>query len=119
MCLFTTHGSGLVVTPDAQSRGARLLLGVVGEFDCEVGEKCVKGRERKTNERILNPVETMRLTVNIAIVFIGVSIATRAVYVCVMVDVSVYLYLYVIVLVFVFHLCVCVCVCVYGHIQIS
>ena len=41
MCLLTTQGSGLVVTPDAQSRGARLLLGVVGEFDCEVAEKCV------------------------------------------------------------------------------
>ena len=39
MCLLTTQGSGLVVTPDAQSRGARLLLGVVGEFDC-MGEMC-------------------------------------------------------------------------------
>lgn len=31
MCLLTTDGSGLVVTPDAQSSGARGLLGVVGE----------------------------------------------------------------------------------------
>lgn len=35
MCLFTTHGSGLVVTPEAQSRGARGLLGVVGDVGCE------------------------------------------------------------------------------------
>lgn len=35
MCLFTTHGSGLVVMPEAQSSGARGLLGVVGDVGCE------------------------------------------------------------------------------------
>lgn len=35
MCLLTTEGSGLVVTPEAQSSGARGLLGVVGEVGCE------------------------------------------------------------------------------------
>lgn len=37
MCLLTTDGSGLVVTPDAQSSGARGLFGVVGEVGCEEG----------------------------------------------------------------------------------
>lgn len=37
MCLLTTEGSGLVVTPEAQSSGARGLLGVVGEVGCEDG----------------------------------------------------------------------------------
>lgn len=34
MCLLTTVGSGFVVTPEAQSRGAIGLLGVVGEASC-------------------------------------------------------------------------------------
>lgn len=37
MCLLTTEGSGLVVTPEAQSSGARGLLGVVGEVGFEEG----------------------------------------------------------------------------------
>lgn len=43
MCLLTTDGSGLVVTPEAQSSGARGLLGVVGEVGCE---------ERHTHTRL-------------------------------------------------------------------
>lgn len=35
MCLLTTEGSGLVVTPEAQSRGACALLGVVGDVGCK------------------------------------------------------------------------------------
>ena len=35
MCLLTREGSGLVVIPEAQSNGARVLLGVVGEDSYE------------------------------------------------------------------------------------
>ncbi len=40
MCLLTTEGSGLVVTPEAQSSGARGLLGVVGEVGCRKKHGC-------------------------------------------------------------------------------
>lgn len=37
MCLLSTEGSGLVATLEAQSSGARGLLGVVGEVGYEEG----------------------------------------------------------------------------------
>jgi len=42
MCLLTTEGSGLVVTAEAQSRGAKGLFGVVGEVGCEDRCTCTR-----------------------------------------------------------------------------
>ena len=90
-----------------------------------VWEKCVKGRETRSNQRVVNSVETIRLCHSSRgrliwqTFFIGVPVATGDVYVCVMVYVSVFLYLYVVVLVFVYlcmYACVCVCVCVCVHV---